>query len=110
LVTTLLDAKPAPAEQLAGLYAQRGEIEGLFDELKTPLRGGQGVLRSKSPELVEQEFYGLRLAHWVVRGLMYEAAQGEGLDPDRLSFTPAVRVVRRKLAAGPAFSPSSSVV
>ena len=107
LVTTLLDPKQAPAEQLAGLYAQRWEIEGLFDELKTHLRGGQVVLRSKTPELVEQEFYGLLLAHWAVRWLMNEAAQGEGLDPDRLSFSHAVRVVRRKLAAGPAFSPSS---
>jgi len=107
LVTTLLDPQQAPAEELARLYAQRWEIEGLFDELKTHLRGGQVVLRSKTPELVEQEFYGLLLAHWAVRRLMYEAAQGEGLDPDRLSFSHAVRVVRRKLAAGPAFSPSS---
>jgi IS4 transposase len=107
LLTTLLDPKQAPAAQLAGLYAQRWEIEGLFDELKTHLRGGRVVLRSKTPELVEQEFYGLLLAHWVVRGLMSEAAQAEGLDPDRLSFTHAVRVVRRKRAAGPTFCPSS---
>lgn len=107
LLTTLLDPKRAPAEPLAHLYAQRWEIEGVFDELKTHLRGGQVVLRSKSPELVEQEFYGLLLAHWAVRCLMHEAAQREGLDPDRLSFSHAVRVVRRKLAAGPALSPSS---
>jgi Transposase DDE domain/Insertion element 4 transposase N-terminal len=107
LLTTLLDPKAAPAEALARLYAQRWEIEGLFEELKPHLRGGQVVLRSKTPELVEQEFYGLLLAHWAVRGLMYEAAQREGLDPDRLSFSHAVRVVRRKLAAGPALSPSA---
>jgi hypothetical protein len=107
LLTTLLDPAQAPAEALARLYAQRWEVEGLFDELKTHLRGGQVVLRSKTPELVEQEFYGLLLAHWAVRGLMQEAAQRDGLDPDQLSFTHAVRVVRRKLAAGPAFSPSS---
>ena len=65
------------------------------------------VLRSKTPELVEQEFYGLLLAHWTVRCLMYEAAQREGLDSDRLSFSHAVRIVRRKLAAGPALSPST---
>ena len=95
LLTTLLDPKAAPAEPLARLYAQRWEIEGLFDELKTHLRGGQVVLRSKSPQLVEQEFYGLLLAHWAVRGLMYEAAQRDGLDPDRLSFSHAVRVQRQ---------------
>jgi hypothetical protein len=56
------------------------------------------VLRSKTPELVEQEFYGLLLAHWTVRCLMHEAAQREGLDSDRLSFSHAVRILRRKLA------------
>jgi hypothetical protein len=105
LLTTLLEPAQAPAEALARLYAQRWEIEGRFDELRTHLRGGQVVLRSKTPELVEQEFYGLLLAHWAVRGLMQAAAQRDGLDPDQLSFTHAVRVVRRKLAAGPAFSP-----
>jgi hypothetical protein len=69
LLTSLLDPQRAPAEQLARLYAQRWEIEGLFDELKPHLRGGQVVLRSKTPELVEQEFYGLLLAHWTVRWL-----------------------------------------
>ena len=54
-------------------------------------RGGQAVLRSKTPELVEQEFYGLLLAHWTVRSLMQQAAEREKLDPDRLSFTHALR-------------------
>jgi IS4 transposase len=107
LLTTIVDPKSATAEQLARLYAQRWEIEGLFDELKTHLRGGQVVLRSKTPQLVEQEFYGLLLAHWTVRCLMHEAAQREGLDSDRLSFSHAVRIVCRKLAGGPALSPSA---
>jgi hypothetical protein len=54
------------------------------------------VLRSKTPELVRQEFWGLLLAHFAVRGLMHEAALRAGEDPDRLSFLHAVRVVRRK--------------
>ena len=66
------------------------------------------VLRSKTPELVRQEFFGLCLAHYAVRGLMLEAAGQDTLDPDQLSFTHAVRVVRRKLAAPPVFSPSES--
>jgi hypothetical protein len=105
LITTILDAKQAPAADLAALYPQRWEIEGIFDELKTHLRGGQVVLRSKTPVLVEQEFYGLLLAHRAVRTLMNEAAEKEKIDPDALSFTHALRVIRRKLANPPALSP-----
>jgi hypothetical protein len=105
LMTTQLDPALAPAEELAGLYPERWELEGAFDELKTHLRGGRVVLRSKTPALIEQEFYGLLLAHRAVRALMLKAAVQAELDPDRLSFTHTVRVVRRKLAARPAFPP-----
>jgi len=105
LLTTLLDPKEAPAEELAALYPQRWEIEGVLDEFKTHLRGGQVVLRSKTPKLVEQEFYGMMLAHRAVRTLMNEAAQHQHIDPDRLSFTHSLRVIRRKLAVMPAISP-----
>jgi hypothetical protein len=106
LMTTLLSAGQAPAEELAALYPERWELEGAFDELKTHLRGGsQVVLRSKTPALIEQELYGLLLAHRAVRSLMLKAAGKAELDPDRLSFTHTVRVVRRKLAGRPAFSP-----
>jgi hypothetical protein len=105
LLTTLLEPESAPAEELAALYPERWELEGAFDELKTHLRGGQVVLRSKTPKLIEQEFYGLLLAHRAVRTLMQKAARKAELDPDRLSFTHTVRVVRRKLAERPAFPP-----
>lgn len=105
LLTTLLDPVAAPAEELAALYPQRWEIEVVLDEFKTHLRGGQVVLRSKTPELVEQEFWGMMLAHRAVRALMQEAALRQNLDPDRLSFTHALRVIRRKLAAAPALPP-----
>jgi hypothetical protein len=64
------------------------------------------VLRSKTPELVRQEFWGLLLAHFAVRGLMHEAALRADEDPDRLSFLHAVRVVRRKLPVFAALPPS----
>jgi hypothetical protein len=97
LVTTILDPDQAPAEELAALYHERWEIETAFDELKTHLRGSKIVLRSKTPDLVLQEFYGLLMAHFAVRGLMHEAALRAQEDPDRLSFVHAVRVVRRKI-------------
>jgi hypothetical protein len=107
LVTTILDPDQAPARELAALYHERWEIETALDELKTHLRGARIVLRSKTPDLVRQEFYGLILAHFAVRGLMHEAALQADEDPDRLSFVHAVRVVRRKLAAFGAIPPSA---
>jgi Insertion element 4 transposase N-terminal/Transposase DDE domain len=106
LVTTILDPAQAPAEALAALYHERWEIEGALAELKTHLRGARVVLRSKTPELVKQEFWGLLLAHFAVRGLMHEAALRAGEDPDRLSFLHAVRVIRRKLPLFAALPPS----
>jgi hypothetical protein len=106
LITTILDAEQAPANELAALYHERWEIETSLDELKTHLRGAQIVLRSKTPQLVEQEFYGLLMAHFAIRGLMHEAALKADEDPDRLSFLHAVRVVRRRLARAVAIPPS----
>jgi len=109
LVTTILDPKQAPAADLAALYHERWKVEGALAELKTQLRGTQVVLRSKTPDLVRQEFWGLLLAHFAVRGLMHEAALRANEDPDRLSFLHAVRVVRRKLPLLAAFPPSGQV-
>ena len=106
LVTTILDPAQAPAAELAALYHERWEIEGALAELKTQLRGARVVLRSKTPELVRQEFWGLLLAHFAVRGLMHEAALKADEDPDHLSFSHAVRIVRRKLPLFAALSPS----
>ncbi|MCX6624743.1 MAG: IS4 family transposase [Acidobacteria bacterium] len=107
LITTILDPKQAPAQELAALYHERWEIETSLDELKTHLRGAQIVLRSKTPELVEQEFWGLLMAHFAIRGLMHEAALKADEDPDRLSFLHAVRVVQRRLARYAAIPPSA---
>src|SRR5271157_4532100 len=107
LITTILDPVAAPAKELAALYHERWEIETSLDELKTHLRGAQIVLRSKTPELVRQEFYGLLMAHYAVRGLMHEAALRAGEDPDRLSFLHSVRVVQRRMARFVAIPPSA---
>ena len=109
LVTSILEPPRAPAPELAALYHERWEIETAFDEFKTHLRGAQRVLRSKTPELVRQEAWGFLLAHFAIRALMHEAALGtlpQARDPDRLSFTHAVRVIRRTLPHLVALSPS----
>ncbi len=106
LVTTILDPEDAPAHELAALYHERWEIETALDELKTHLRGARIVMRSKTPDLVRQEFYGLMMAHFAIRSLIHDAALKADEDPDRLSFLHAVRVVRRKLPAAVAIPPS----
>jgi hypothetical protein len=108
IVTTILDPKLAPAKELAALYPERWEIETAFDELKTHLRGRQVLLRSQTPNLIIQEFYGLMMAHFAVRGLMHEAALMADIDPDRLSFIHAVRVIRRTLPHIAALPPSGA--
>jgi len=105
LVTNIVEPEAAPALELAALYHERWEIEGVFDEFKTHLRANSTVLRSKTPELVQQELWGLLLAHFAIRQLMTQAAWPRGLDPDRLSFTHAVRVIKRKLPQAAAIPP-----
>src|SRR6202030_2030157 len=107
LITTILDPTLAPAQELAALYHERWEVETALDELKTHLRGAQIVLRSKTPELVQQEFWGLLMAHYAIRGLMHEAALKANEDPDRLSFLHSVRVVQRRMARYVAIPPSA---
>jgi hypothetical protein len=101
LITTLLDAREAPAEELCHLFTQRWETETGFDELKTHLRGVDRVLRSPVPELVEQELYGFLLAYTVVRLTMAESARLERCSPRELSFIHAVRVIRRRITFPP---------
>jgi hypothetical protein len=105
LVTTVLDPAEAPAHELAAAYAQRWEIESVFDELKTHQRGTKVVLRSKSPDLVLQEIWGYLCCHYAIRSLMSQVAAHAGHDPDRVSFTAALRIVRQSVAQQGAFSP-----
>ena len=105
LITTLLDAIEAPAAELAELYGERWEEENAFDELKTHQRGAGRVLRSKSPQMVIQEIYAHLLVYYAIRTLINGAAEPAGLDPDRLSFTRSLRVIRRQVTDQAAFSP-----
>lgn len=106
LLTNGLDPTEAPALELAALYHQRWTIESSFDELKTHLADRRVVLRSKRPELVEQEFYALLLVHAAIRHLMTEAADQTGQAAQDLSFIHAVHVLHRRLPSAGAIPPS----
>lgn len=105
LITTILDPGAGPARELAALYHERGEIESALDEIKTHQGGRALVLRSRHPEGVEQEIYGFLLVHHALRDLMCQAAGDAGHDPDRLSFTRALRIARRHVTDQAALSP-----
>lgn len=100
LVTTLLDPAAAPAGELAALYAQRWEIESIFDELKTHQRGPRAILRSRTPEGVYQEAWGYLCVHYALRALIHAVADTGQLDPDRISFTKAMHAARRSVRTG----------
>jgi len=105
LISTLLDWTAAPAQELAALYQSRWTIETTFAEMKTTLKGADVILRSKTPELVRQEFWGLLLAHHVVRKLMLQASLAQQRPPDKLSFKHSLALMRRKLPTSGALPP-----
>jgi hypothetical protein len=103
LVTDLLNPQDLPAAEAPLVYHERWEEELAFDEIKTHLNGRPVALRSKAPAGVVQEIYGLLLAHYVVRRVMHDAATTGCTDPDRLSFSNALRVVQCQLPESPAW-------
>ncbi|MCX6619586.1 MAG: IS4 family transposase, partial [Acidobacteria bacterium] len=83
------------------LYPQRWEIELSIKETKVIMRRGSITLRSKHPQLVEQEFWGLLLAHYAVRKMMAQAALEKDLNPDELSYQRSMEIIKAR-QAGPA--------
>ncbi len=102
LITTLLDPDEAPAQHLVRLYHERWEIETAYCELKSTILAGR-VLRGKHPAAVTQEVWALLAAYQVLRVAISDTALARpGVDPDRLSFTTALRAARDQIvqAAG----------
>jgi hypothetical protein len=99
LITTVLDPAAAPAASLAAGYARRWAIETGFREFKTYLRGPGKILRSRTPDLARQELWAYLVIYQATRAVICAAAASAGLDPDRISFTTALRAIRRTLPA-----------
>ncbi len=110
LLTSMLEPDVAPALELAALYHQRWEVEAVFDELKTHLLKSRRVLRSKTAELVRQEFYGWVLAHYAVRWLLHQGATRHRMPHAELSFTSHVQLLRREQPRSGAFPPTEAQI
>lgn len=108
LITSILDWEDAPAYELAALYHERWEFELILDEIEIHQLGHDRVLRSKTPEMVKQEIWGILLAHYAIRHLMHEAADTADIDPDRLSFIRSLRLIRRQITGQADFPPSQT--
>jgi hypothetical protein len=108
LITSLLDEEAAPAMDLAELYHRRWEMEAVFDELKTHLLQSRRVLRSRTPELVRQEFFGWVLMHYTVRWLLHQGAARHRIPHEDLSFTGHVQMIRQQQPLSGAFPPTAA--
>jgi hypothetical protein len=105
LLTSILDPADARADELADTYHLRWEEETSNDQLKTHLRGPGRVLRSKLAELAYQEIWAWLIVHHALAALITRAAEAADLDPDRISFTRALRIARRTATGTAGFSP-----
>ena len=106
LVTTITDWKQALSPDLAFAYQQRWEFEIALDEIETHQIGHSRVLRSKSPEMIRQEIWGILLAHYAIRALILDTAHDADIDPDRMSFLRSLQIIRREAEGSAGFPPS----
>jgi len=93
LLTSLLDPVAYAADEIATLYHERWELELGYDEIKTELLDREEAIRSRTPKGVEQELWGIFLAFNLVRLEMERVAADAGVDPTRISFVAALRLI-----------------
>jgi hypothetical protein len=106
LLSTIIDPTNARADELADAYHQRWEEETGNDQLKTHLRGPGRVLRSRLGDLARQEIWAWLTVHYALAALITRAAEAADTDPDRISFSRALRIARRTAVGTAAIPPS----
>ncbi len=96
LITTVLNPELLSAREAVALFGRRWDEESVLDEIKTEMQQSQApLLRSKTPELVQQELYGLLLAHYLTREVMSQAAEMVAEEPSRLSFKSSLEALKQ---------------
>jgi hypothetical protein len=94
LLTSLLDGERFPRDEIIALYHERWELELGYDEIKTELLEREEAIRSKKPDGVRQELWGILLAYNLVRLEMESIAREAKIEPTRISFVEALRLIR----------------
>jgi len=105
LLSTIVDPADARCDELAAAYHDRWEEETANDQVKTHLRGPGRVLRSRLPDLARQEIWAWLSVHYALAVLVARAAEAADMDPDRISYTRTLRLVRRTATGTAAFPP-----
>jgi hypothetical protein len=93
LLTSLVDGATYGKADLVALYHERWELELAYDELKTEMLAREETIRSQTRVTVEQELWGLLLAYNLIRVEMERVAETAGVEPTRISFVAAMRLV-----------------
>lgn len=93
LLTSLLDSKKYPRDEVVALYHERWEIELGYDEIKTHMLAREEAIRSRTPKSVRQEIWAIALAYNLVRVEMERAADEAGVLPTRISFVNALSMI-----------------
>ena len=105
VITSILDPADTDATELATAYSQRWEIETTFRQIECQLLTPGSTLRSKTPEMIRQEIWGMLLTHYAIRAFMKDAADTIDIDPDRISTIRAINIIRRSVTDPAALSP-----
>jgi hypothetical protein len=93
LVTSLLDPKLYPTDQMIALYARRWRLELCLRDLKTTM--GMEELRCKSPDMAQKELLLYLIAHNTIRCLMAEVVARYQVDLERISFKGTIDAARQ---------------
>ena len=98
LLTSLTDPEAYPATELVALYHERWEAEIAYDEIKTHLLAREEAIRSRTPDGVRQELWGIAIAYNLVRLEIERVAAEANVPPTRISFVAAVALVRGEIS------------
>ena len=105
--TSLDDPGKWPADEVFNLYRERWEIELAYGELKTEQLQRAAVLRSQHPEGVAQELWAMLLIYNLIRYEMVQIAEEAGVEPYRISFITALRLIQDEWLWSAMASPGS---
>ena len=109
VLTSMTDAMRYPLKDIVGLYEHRWEIELGYREQKQYMLGSRLTLRSRLPELVKQELWGILLSYNLIRYQMVELSfslKGNYL-PYQLSFKGTLAHITALLVGLPYSTPGA---